>query len=129
MCVQFVSVQPRSHFARHKRYYDSIVGRPLLDQTVTATAKLWWPMTEALIALTLAVVRTGDSSRWLPWLDKVNSYCEDHFVDKDNGEWWGYLGRDGTRSSDAKGGNYKGCFHVPRALLMCVQFVENFEVK
>ncbi len=105
-------------------YMMDIEGRPMVDCTVTAQAKLWWPHTEALIALTLAMVRTGDEGRWMPWLRKVHEYSYKWFADKEGGEWWGYCDRDGKKYSDAKGGNYKGCFHLPRALLMCAQFVE-----
>lgn len=40
-------------------YMMDIEGRPLVDATVTADGKLWWPHTEALVALTLAYTRTG----------------------------------------------------------------------
>ena len=49
------------------------------------------------------------------WLTKVHDYCFAHFSDG-NG-WYGYLNRDGSRLLDCKGGNYKGFFHVPRALV------------
>ena len=45
------------------------------------------------------------------------------FVDKEKGEWFGYLSREGNVSIKAKGGAWKGCFHVPRALLMCEQML------
>lgn len=101
-------------------YMLDVEGRPLVDATVTDTDKLWWPHTEALIALTMALSRrNGDEDRWLGWLNKVQAYCYDHFAtDK---EWYGYLKEDGTPRSRAKGGNYKGFFHLPRALIMCVQ--------
>ena len=35
------------------------------------------------------------------------------------GEWAGYLDRQGTTKMDFKGGPYKGCFHLPRALMIC----------
>ena len=38
----------------------------------------------------------------------------------------GYAHRDGSLARSAKGGNYKGCFHVPRALLMCAQLAAKF---
>ena len=61
----------------------------------------------------------ADEDRWLPWLNKVQAYTYEKFVtDK---EWLGYLKEDGTPRSRAKGGSYKGFFHVPRALIMCVQ--------
>ena len=43
------------------------------------------------------------------------------FVDDEHGEWFGYLSREGKVKMTFKGGPYKGCFHVPRALLMCQQ--------
>ena len=36
-----------------------VCGKPLVDCTVTAENKLWWPMTEALYALMLAIELTG----------------------------------------------------------------------
>lgn len=41
-----------------------LIGKPLMDCTVTADGKLWWPHTEALYALVLAFTTTG--SAWLP---------------------------------------------------------------
>jgi N-acylglucosamine 2-epimerase len=107
-------------------YMMDIEGRPLLDATVTADGKLWWPHTEALIALTMAYTRTRDP-KWMAWLQRVHDYAYRHFVRREDGvenvggEWWGYCRRDGSLARSAKGGNYKGCFHVPRALLMCAQ--------
>ena len=37
-----------------------ILGKPLMDATVTAENKLWWPMSEALYATMLAYERTKD---------------------------------------------------------------------
>ena len=45
-------------------YAIDVEGRPLLDATVTSDGKLWWPHTEALIALTMAATRTGEE-KWL----------------------------------------------------------------
>ncbi len=47
----------------------------------------------------------------------------------DNGEWMSTLARDGSVCSSAvKGSLWKGCFKVPRALLMLEQLLEE-EVK
>jgi mannose/cellobiose epimerase-like protein (N-acyl-D-glucosamine 2-epimerase family) len=35
-----------------------------------------------------------------------------------HGEWYGYLDRGGEKTHRFKGGPYKGCFHVPRALML-----------
>ena len=45
-------------------YMVDVEGRPLVDCTVTANGKLWWPHTEALVALVLAYTRTRDAARW-----------------------------------------------------------------
>ena len=46
----------------------------------------------------------------------VAEYTFAHFSDKVHGEWYGYCDRDGVPTHRFKGGPYKGCFHVPRAL-------------
>ena len=109
-------------------YMLDIERKPLLDATVTAEGKLWWPCTEALIALLMAFARTGDN-KWMRWLQRVHTYTYRTFVERKDvqnmaGEWFGYCNRDGSLARSCKGGNYKGCFHVPRALLMCVQIAD-----
>ena len=42
-----------------------ILGKPLMDATVTAENKLWWPMSEALYATMLAYERTKDRSLFI----------------------------------------------------------------
>ena len=98
-----------------------IKGQPLMDTTVTAENKLWWPMSEALYATILAYEITKEVI-YLEWCSKIWTYIEAHFLDSENGgDWWGYLRRDGTVFNKLKGGNYKGCFHVPRALLFSIR--------
>jgi N-acylglucosamine 2-epimerase len=48
---------------------------------------------------------------------QVASWAYAHLVDSAAGEWWGYADRAGVVTHRFKGGPYKGCFHVPRALL------------
>eukprot|EP00948_MAST-09A_sp_MAST-9A-sp1_P003871 g3871.t1 len=110
-------------------YMMDIEGKPLVDCTCTADGKLWWPHTEAMIALIMAFVRDKDVNRkekWIEWLKKVDDYTYNHFAERPDdklgvGGWYGYCNRDGSLSSTCKGGSYKGFFHVPRALLMCIQ--------
>ena len=58
---------------------------------VSSSCYVRWPMTEALVALTMALVRTRDRQRWLPWLLRVNDFNNAHFADRreGGGEWWG----------------------------------------
>lgn len=102
-------------------YFVDLAGRPTLQ--LEATMKLWWPHAEAIYALVLAAVRTGEE-RWLRWLERVDAYTYARFPDPVHGEWFGYLERDGALALSSKGGNYKGFFHVPRALLFSVQAIE-----
>ena len=77
--------------------------------------KLWWPHTEALYALLLALQLTGDE-RYEDWYDRMHDYTFSHFPDSGRGEWFGYLHRDGSVANTMKGGLWKGPFHIPRAL-------------
>jgi N-acylglucosamine 2-epimerase len=44
-----------------------------------------------------------------------------HFLDREFGEWYGYLRRDGRVSVPLKGNTWKGPFHLPRMLWYCWQ--------
>ncbi|XP_064605325.1 N-acylglucosamine 2-epimerase-like isoform X2 [Liolophura sinensis] len=80
--------------------------------------KLWWPHNEALIAFLMAYKETKNSE-YFQKFSKVFDYAYKHFVDDVHGEWFGYLDRRGEINMDFKGGDYKGCFHVARYLMMC----------
>ena len=55
----------------------------------------------------------------------VATYVMEHFKDTERGgEWYGYLNRQGELTQRFKGGPYKGCFHVPRALWLVVGILE-----
>ena len=102
-------------------YFMDVEGRPTLQ--LESSMKLWWSHTETIYALILAYLKTHDD-RWLAWLEKVDRYTFDHFADEEFGGWFGYCDRRGNLTHTCKGGNYKGFFHVPRALLMSVQLIE-----
>ena len=71
---------------------------------------------------------TGDAADLAAFRD-VDRYTFDHFVDPDYGEWYGYLDREGRVTHRFKGGPYKGCFHVPRALWLSWRLLGNLERK
>ena len=85
--------------------------------------KLWWPHTEALYGCLLAHHMTGDP-KWAEWYERVHEWTFRHFPDREHGEWFGYLHRDGTLSSTVKGNHWKGPFHLPRAQLYCWKLLE-----
>lgn len=78
--------------------------------------KLWWPQAEAMIAFAMAFAQTLDPVH-LQRLQTVMDWTYSHLVDHVHGEWYGYADRSGAVTHRFKGGAYKGCFHVPRALL------------
>ncbi|MBC2595718.1 AGE family epimerase/isomerase [Ruficoccus amylovorans] len=85
--------------------------------------KFWWPHNEAIIATLLAAELTGEA-RYANWHSRIHEWAYDHFPDKQHGEWFGYLHRDGSLSTPVKGTPYKGAFHVPRMMLLGWQSVQ-----
>jgi N-acylglucosamine 2-epimerase len=79
--------------------------------------KLWWPQCEAMIALRLAYLLFEDET-YLRKYQQLEAYCREHFVDDENGEWYGYLHYDNTVSTTLKGNIFKGPFHVPRLYMI-----------
>jgi N-acylglucosamine 2-epimerase len=99
-------------------YFLDLEGRP--PAQLEWSMKLWWVHVEALYALLNAYVRTGDA-KWLEWLRRVDEWVWSRFPDREFGEWYGYLDRTGVPAMAIKGGSYKGCFHIPRALLFSLE--------
>jgi len=90
--------------------------------------KLWWVHLETLISLLKGYQLTG-SPDCLSWFEKIHDYTWSHFKDPEYPEWWGYLNRRGEVLLDLKGGKWKGCFHVPRALFQCWQTLEKINTE
>ncbi|MGC8741222.1 MAG: AGE family epimerase/isomerase [Candidatus Sumerlaeaceae bacterium] len=89
--------------------------------------KLWWVHCEALVALAKSVRLASTSqlrrAAW-DWYKRVHDYTWSHFPDPEFGEWFGYLHREGQNVNFAKGGKWKGCYHIPRALYVCMREFE-----
>lgn len=107
-------------------YFVDSLNKPL--EKLEWDQKLWWVHLEALVALTMAYAFTGRKD-CRKWFDKVHKYTWKHFPDPKYGEWFGYLNRRGKRLLDLKGGKWKGCFHVPRALYLCYREFERMEAE
>ncbi len=97
-------------------YFTDVKGRPC--EQLEHDMKLWWVHNEALIATLLAYSITGDE-KYAEWFEKAHFYAFGHFADKECGEWYGYLHKDGTVSHTQKGSMWKGPFHLPRCLMNC----------
>lgn len=84
--------------------------------------KFWWPQTEAAIATLYAYYFSKDK-KYLEMHNMVKEYTN-KFIDKEYGEWFGYLHRDGSLSTDLKGNMYKGPFHIPRMYMKCIEIID-----
>jgi N-acylglucosamine 2-epimerase len=86
--------------------------------------KFWWPHNEAIIATLLAYRITRDE-KYARWHQQVHDWAYSHFPDREHGEWFGYLHRDGRLSSRLKGNMFKGPFHLPRMQWYCWKLLES----
>jgi N-acylglucosamine 2-epimerase len=102
-------------------YFADVHGRPV--QEYWHDMKFWWPHNEAIIATLMAWKLTGEA-RYATMHRQVHDWSFQHFPDPEHGEWYGYLHRDGRVSQRAKGNLYKGPFHLPRMLWLCLQELE-----
>lgn len=105
-------------------YFMDILNRPV--QQLEWDQKLWWVHVEALVCMAKAYAYTGDE-RCKAWFIKLDDYTFNRYSDPQYGEWYGYLNRQGEPLLNLKGGKWKGCFHVPRALLKVYQTLEKLK--
>ncbi len=101
-------------------YFRDVYDKPV--QEYWQDMKFWWPHNEVIIATLLAYSMTGDE-KYAKWHKMVHDYAYSKFHDKENGEWFGYLHKDGTIAQTAKGNLFKGPFHLPRQEWYCLQLL------
>lgn len=101
--------------------------RNLPPQDYSQDMKFWWPQCETIIASLYAYLATGDE-KYLYRHERISEWTYAHFPDESEGEWYGYLHRDGTVAQPAKGNLYKGPFHIPRMMIkgymLCKEILE-----
>jgi len=102
-------------------YYRDVKGLPSAEYW--HDMKFWWPHNEAIIATLLAYTLTGDA-KYRDWHKLAHDWAYAHFPDPEFGEWFGYLHRDGTVSTQLKGNTWKGPFHLPRMQWYCWQLLK-----
>ena len=104
-------------------YFRDVYNKPV--QEYWQDMKFWWPHNEVIIATLLAYLMTGDE-KYAEWHKMVHEYAYSRFHDKENGEWFGYLHRDGSIAQTAKGNLFKGPFHLPRQEWYCQQILNDY---
>jgi N-acylglucosamine 2-epimerase len=88
-----------------------------------ADSKLWWPHTEALYATLLAYEHCR--APWcLEWHDRLRAYSYAHYPVPGHGEWRQKLDRQGRPLDEVVALPVKDPFHLPRALIYCVEVLE-----
>lgn len=101
--------------------------RNLPPQDYSQDMKFWWPQCESIIASLYAFDATGDE-KYLERHQLISDWTYRFFPDKEYGEWYGYLHRDGSVAQPAKGNIFKGPFHVPRmmikSLMLCNEILK-----
>ncbi len=105
-------------------YFRDLYNRPC--EQLEHDMKLWWVHNEALIATLTAYKLTGNE-KYFNWFKKLHEYSFSHFADKEYGEWYGYLHRDGTVSHTQKGSLWKGPYHLPRCLMLVEMILDSLE--
>src|SRR5687767_1024755 len=101
-------------------YFRDVYNKPV--QEYWQDMKFWWPHNEVIIATLLAFLMTG-KEKYARRHKMVHEYAYGHFHDKEHGEWFGYLHRDGTLAQSAKGNLFKGPFHLPRQEWYCMHLL------
>lgn len=104
-------------------YFCDVYNKPV--QEYWQDMKFWWPQNEAIIATLLAFLLTGNE-KYAAMHRKIHQYAYSHFHDKEFGEWYGYLHRNGTVAQPAKGNLFKGPFHLPRQEWFCWKLLNEF---
>ena len=104
-------------------YFRDVYNKPV--QEYWQDMKFWWPHNETIIATLLAYLLTKDE-KYAEMHRTVHEYAYMVFNDKQHGEWFGYLHRDGSIAQTAKGNLFKGPFHLPRQEWLCMQLLKQF---
>jgi len=102
-------------------YFMDVLDKPHLE--LQWDMKLWWVHNEALIAAAMAYKLTG-RQEFADWFVKIHDWTWARFPDKEYGEWYAYLNRQGEPTHRLKGGKWKTFFHLPRMLLVCAELLK-----
>ena len=84
-------------------------------QDYSQDMKFWWPQCETILA-SLYAFNATHGEKYLEMHKLAFDWTFEKFPDREYGEWYGYLHRDGTVAQPAKGNMFKGPFHVPRMM-------------
>jgi N-acylglucosamine 2-epimerase len=88
-----------------------------------ADYKLWWPQTEALYATLLAYEYSRQD--WcIEWHERIREFCHRVYPVPNHGEWYQKLNRECRPVEDLVALPVKDPFHLPRALILCLEALD-----
>ncbi len=87
--------------------------------------KIWWVQAEGLNALAMSALY-NENERHYAYFLKLYDYVQNYFRDREVGEWYSILKRDGAVRSDKKGFELKGPYHVPRCLMQLTVLLKDY---
>ena len=103
-------------------YYRDALGRPM--ELLDFDMRIWWAHCEGIIA-SLMMYKVFGEEKYAEDFRKITDYSFARFSDREHGEWYGMLHRDGTPTLPPfKGHTYKGAFHVMRMLMKVLAMTE-----
>lgn len=95
--------------------FTDVLGKPAMQ--LEWDMKLWWPQCETIIAAELAHRLFGEE-KYKKLREDTEAYCERFMLDRERGEWYGYLHYDNSVANSLKGNIFKGPFHIPRLYIL-----------
>lgn len=87
--------------------------------------KVWWVQAEGLVAA-LRMYRLFGDIRYYQVFSKLLEWIDQHQADWEDGEWFAVVTPAGERQGD-KAGPWKSPYHNGRAMLECLQLLEEWE--
>jgi mannobiose 2-epimerase len=95
---------------------------------VTDPNREWWPQAESVVGFLNAYELSGDLS-FIEAAQKAWLFIEKYFIDRENGEWFWRINRDGQPDpAEPKVSQWKGPYHNIRACLETIKRLERISI-
>lgn len=93
------------------------------DEPASNRMKAWWVQAECLTSALKMYAQTGEQ-RYADVFTETFEFVDEYIVDREHGEWHSAITPD-LEPAGRKGAIYKGAYHNGRALLECIETLEN----
>lgn len=93
------------------------------DAPASNRMKAWWVQAECMTSALKMYEQTGDDTYRDVFVETFE-FVDEHIVDREVGEWYSAITED-LEPAGRKGAIYKGAYHNGRALLECIETLEN----